>query len=208
MEDRLRDLFVTEDSEDGLEFADHGNGANTTEYDLCLVGTDKFLGYETPPCKPMAHVGTFLDYDDKNKKTADKPYLRVRSLFDIRQPLKKGKKVKKSTGDWITCIFRYERLPSFCFICGLIGHIDRHCEQFFQTPEEDIVHAWEFSLRAPNKRLANLGGERWIKEEDDGSPMAVTRVTTAATLPGRGGRKLKMKKVTVNLLWILIISLL
>ncbi|KAI3770951.1 hypothetical protein L6452_02099 [Arctium lappa] len=122
-----------------------------------------------------------LDYDDKNKKTADKPYLRVRSLVDIHQPLKK-EKVKKSAGDWITCIFQYERLPSFCFICGLIGHINRHCEWFFQTPEEDIIRPWDVSVHAPNKRLSNLGGERWLKDGDDGSPLAVTRVTAAATL--------------------------
>lgn len=65
--------------------------------------------------------------------------MRIRTLVDIRQPLKKGKKVNTPGSDWIVYSFKYEKLPSFCFICGLIGHIDRHCDMFFQLPKDEIV---------------------------------------------------------------------
>lgn len=84
-------------------------------------------------------IGSFLLYDEKNRYLAERPYMRIRVRLDVRQPLKKGKKVKKSGCDWIMCSFRYEKLPSFCFICGLIGHIDRQCELRFQLSEEEIV---------------------------------------------------------------------
>ena len=268
MEDQLKNLAITEEEDEGLEFADLGNETLTNTYDLCLVGTfvtDRPINFRImkhrlaslwrpgrgmfvqdlgnklilfkfyhhhdvrwvmeggpwtfdnhllvlhelqpgedptevplyfvpfwvqinnlPTCfftetvgKALAnHVGNFLSYDEKNKKTADRPYLRVRSMVDIRNPLKKSKKVKKPGSDWITCSFQYEKLSSFCFICGLIGHIDRHCEKFFQTPEEEIVLAWDISLRAPNKRLSNLGGERWLREEDDGGAGVAYRSST------------------------------
>ncbi|KAI3729166.1 hypothetical protein L6452_17817 [Arctium lappa] len=39
MKDSLKNLAITEEEDDGLEFADLGNNNDTTDYDLCLVGT-------------------------------------------------------------------------------------------------------------------------------------------------------------------------
>ena len=95
------------------------------------------------------YAGTFISYNSKNKKTAEKPYMRLRVLLDVRVPLKKEKKIKKASGDWVVCSFKYEKLTSFCFLCRLLGHIDRHCEQFYMLPEEELVRHWDVSLCAP-----------------------------------------------------------
>ncbi|CAN1316778.1 hypothetical protein LINPERPRIM_LOCUS30193 [Linum perenne] len=50
--------------------------------------------------------------------------MRLRVSIDIRQPPKREKKTSVNGGEGVTGIFRYERLPTFCFICGQIGHID------------------------------------------------------------------------------------
>lgn len=41
-------------------------------------------------------IGTFLAYDKKNVNTADRHFVRIKTLMDIRLSLKKGKKVKKT----------------------------------------------------------------------------------------------------------------
>lgn len=113
-------------------------------------------------------IGSFLSYDVKNRKSVDRPYMRLRVLVDVRLPLKKGKKVRRPGGDWQVCSFKYEKLHSFCFLCGLIGHIDRHCEKFYRTEAEDLVRGWDVSLRASNRRLSSMGGERWLRDDDVG----------------------------------------
>lgn len=82
--------------------------------------------YDLPACffsevdgKALAdYIRTFMAYDLKNVKSRDRPFMWIRVKVHIRQPLKKGKKMKKDGCDWITAYFRYEKLPSFCFIYG------------------------------------------------------------------------------------------
>ncbi|CAN1760291.1 hypothetical protein LINPERHAP1_LOCUS7477 [Linum perenne] len=86
--------------------------------------------------------------------------------MDIRLPLKRGKKIVKPGGDWIIARFRYEKLPTFCFICGRMGHIDRHCEIYLHTLDDQIVRRWDMDLRAPPRKSNQLGGEQWLVEEE------------------------------------------
>ncbi|CAN1797095.1 hypothetical protein LINPERHAP1_LOCUS21143 [Linum perenne] len=92
--------------------------------------------------------------------------MRLRARIDIREPLKKEKKVKRPRGEWLLAKFRYERLPNFCFICGRIGHIDHHCEIYFRLPDDKIIRHWDITLRAPPLQSSLLGGEKWLVEEE------------------------------------------
>ncbi|CAN1790281.1 hypothetical protein LINPERHAP1_LOCUS18765 [Linum perenne] len=64
-----------------------------------------------------------------------RPFIRLRVTIDIRQPLKREKKPRVAGGEWVMARFKYERLPTFCFIYGRIGHIDRQCEIRYRVPE-------------------------------------------------------------------------
>lgn len=59
------------------------------------------------------YVGSFISYDTKNVWSLERPYMRLRIRVDIRQPLKKDKKVRKPDGEWITYNFKFEKLPFF-----------------------------------------------------------------------------------------------
>ncbi|CAN1771971.1 hypothetical protein LINPERHAP1_LOCUS12058 [Linum perenne] len=92
--------------------------------------------------------------------------MRIRVRMDIREPIKREKRLKRPSGECVLAKFRYEKLPTFCFICGRLGHIDRHCEIYFRLPDEQIVRSWDISLRATPRRMNTLGGDRWLVEAE------------------------------------------
>ncbi|KAL8476852.1 hypothetical protein ACS0TY_029232 [Phlomoides rotata] len=54
--------------------------------------------------------------------------LRVRVNVDVSMSLKRFKSIRRGEGVsfWIT--FRYEKLSTFCFVCGRVGHTESYCE--------------------------------------------------------------------------------
>ncbi|KAL5829026.1 hypothetical protein ACOSQ3_018494 [Xanthoceras sorbifolium] len=55
-------------------------------------------------------------------------FMRVKVGIDVTKPLRRGMKVWISEFDvMITVLLRYERLPDFCYACGLVGHSFLEC---------------------------------------------------------------------------------
>ena len=63
---------------------------------------------------------------------------------------------------WVT--FKYERLPTFCFFCGLLGHSDRFCPIMFETKTEDALRPYGQFMRAPDRRAPVRRGSRWLRD--------------------------------------------
>lgn len=65
------------------------------------------------------------------------PYLRAKVAIDIRDSLPKEIELEyKKVVDKVT--FRYERLQSFCYWCGLMNHVFEDCQKYLDeqgTPE-------------------------------------------------------------------------
>ncbi|CAN1164805.1 hypothetical protein LINPERHAP2_LOCUS25784 [Linum perenne] len=115
--------------------------------------------------------------------------MRFRARLDVREPLKKEKKIKKPRGEVLMEKFRYERLPNFCFICGCVGHIVRHCEIYFRLPDDKIIRQWDITLRAPLLKSSSLGGEKWLIEEvvadtSENLPLQEVDLNVRKMLPG------------------------
>lgn len=55
------------------------------------------------------------------------PYFRLKILLDITQSLKRGLNFQgvDGTRQWLLVV--YERLPLFCFLCGILGHGEVDC---------------------------------------------------------------------------------
>ena len=53
--------------------------------------------------------------------------MRVRVDLPINRLLHRGGNIVNPEGEkfWVT--FKYERLPTFCFLCGILGHDEKHC---------------------------------------------------------------------------------
>uniref|UniRef100_A0A803PZ99 Reverse transcriptase domain-containing protein n=1 Tax=Cannabis sativa TaxID=3483 RepID=A0A803PZ99_CANSA len=59
------------------------------------------------------------------------PYLRLRVLFDITKPLRRGMTIRfRGINDpkWVS--FKYESLPNFCYFCGLVDHTYNKCTKY------------------------------------------------------------------------------
>nr|GMD67874.1 Retrovirus-related Pol polyprotein from transposon RE1 [Ipomoea batatas] len=82
------------------------------------------------------------------------------------EPLKKQMKLKKDNDTSAFIDFRYKRLPSFCFLCGVIGQGDRYCPKVTHHVQDRKVEnpfgAW---MRAGSRRSTPSSGQRWVALE-------------------------------------------
>ncbi|KAL4283624.1 hypothetical protein GQ457_16G014760 [Hibiscus cannabinus] len=73
--------------------------------------------------------GTSIATDLRDENGCSGEYLRVRVEIDSSKPLKRCTVLgrNKKSGQPRVCMVKYERLPKFCFYCGIIGHESRLC---------------------------------------------------------------------------------
>ncbi|CAN0875587.1 hypothetical protein LINGRAHAP2_LOCUS10917 [Linum grandiflorum] len=89
--------------------------------------------------------------------------MRICVMLDVTKPLLIDKKVRQPGGDWLQGKYRYEKLPTFCFLCGRIGHIERHCAIYYRAANPDLlVRKWDASLRAEYRKPIVNGGAQWL----------------------------------------------
>lgn len=63
-------------------------------------------------------IGEYVEYDAKTMAVGLRNFMRISILVDIRQPLKRKKKLILVKKKEIFAVFKYERLTTFCFIYG------------------------------------------------------------------------------------------
>jgi hypothetical protein len=78
-------------------------------------------------------------------------FMRIRVRMDITKPLLRRKLVKLGKDPPIWISLRYEKLPTFCYKCGRLGHSDRECreQQWKEASKGGDVMAYGPWLRAP-----------------------------------------------------------
>jgi hypothetical protein len=109
-----------------------------------------------------------MEYDKNNNTSFWRQYMRVRVKVDVRQPLKKGQRVRDKEGAWCMVNFKYEKLGVFCFVCGIMGHAENKCEVRFAMENDDGRREWSGELRADNRRGGGRQTSRWLREEREG----------------------------------------
>lgn len=120
------------------------------------------------------YIGGYIESCPRNFVGVWKEYMRVRVTADLAKPLKRRMKIRKTGDEWLWINFKYENVPTFCFICGLLGHSERYCGRLFDTPEHEIVKPYGIWMRAPLRRQTKLIGERWLCndfEKDNRNPV-------------------------------------
>jgi hypothetical protein len=106
-------------------------------------------------------IGDFLCVDVDDNGQAAGEYLRIKVKIDITKPLMRATTIyleneddKKSEdenlvredvdegGNGRVISFKYEFLPDFCYVCGIIGHNDRACSTGIAKGDQQQYGAW------------------------------------------------------------------
>jgi hypothetical protein len=102
----------------------------------------------------MVEEAGLYDFPDKAR------IVKIRVHLDIHDPIRPGIFIG-NTKDGIQWIdFRYENLPMFCFLCGIIGHNENSCSSQPSTLEEGGINP-----RGPWLRSNNFG--RRVQDKKD-----------------------------------------
>ncbi|KAH7852265.1 hypothetical protein Vadar_022597 [Vaccinium darrowii] len=73
-------------------------------------------------------------------------YIRIRTVLDATQPLKRGCMLKFPNESPIWVEFRYEKLPSFCRYFGKVGHEFLGCDKRFLDMEDEVFRPAEYGI--------------------------------------------------------------
>ncbi|XP_075483839.1 uncharacterized protein At4g02000-like [Primulina tabacum] len=88
-------------------------------------------------------IGQVLDIEAGDDGNCIGRFARVRVMLDITKPLKQGIWVQTEEKSEAVCIvLLYERLPNFCFSCGIIGHAQRNCDSKSNEGQSDKYGNW------------------------------------------------------------------
>lgn len=74
-------------------------------------------------------------------------------------------KLKNKVVEWIWVNFKYEHAPTFCFICGIIGHSERLCPRLFLQEGEVKEKLYENWMRVVPRRSTQNFGSKWLRQE-------------------------------------------
>lgn len=78
-------------------------------------------------------------------------YLKILAEIDLSKPLLRGTKLRfKDQVIWVR--FEYERMASFCFYCGLVGHLEKNCVSRLRDAKSGNLTVGQFGdwMRASN----------------------------------------------------------
>lgn len=103
--------------------------------------------------------GEFMEAELNNFSGIKKEFIWIRVKIDVFKPLRDHfiLKVGRSEG----CVshkalLRYEKLPTFYFRCGVIGHGERFCRRNYENASGDALRMFGPELRATSRRNTKL----------------------------------------------------
>ena len=123
----------------------------------------------------------WVEPDDDTKGWRD--YLRIRINLDIEKPLTRVVYISKGKGEGRD-VFRvkYEKLPKFCAVCGLLGHVESECGD--GVHENKSIKYGEWLIASPEKKWKVKGNKSFGSADTKGSD---SRESTKGLIPLRCG---------------------
>ncbi|XP_031101918.1 uncharacterized protein LOC116005821 [Ipomoea triloba] len=119
------------------------------------------------------YVGVFKFADPNNFGGTWRSFIRVRISLHLSEPLKRRMKLRMRDGTFQWILFKYERLTTFCFCCGLIGHSERFCRKVYEQGIEPKDYPYGAWLRAGVRRPPKPVGAKWLLADLPNTPSCV-----------------------------------
>ncbi|CAN6328230.1 unnamed protein product [Urochloa humidicola] len=108
--------------------------------------------------RAMSLLGEVKKMDVDADGKASGAFLRARVAIEINRPIKRGVLLRMSRDgepEWFNA--QYEKLPFFCFSCGMLGHGGLDCARPAARNEQGkLPYEREIPLRAPEDRRRKL----------------------------------------------------
>lgn len=99
-------------------------------------------------------------------------FLRIKVSMDMKQPINRGTMVRFKDKS-LRVHFKYERLPTFFFVCGRLGRQMEGCEALIELGEEGYEdldqHELSYGLWIRDSPLPNVFEEQKRKESSSGT---------------------------------------
>lgn len=143
------------------------------------------------------NIGNYVETNKRSWQTNQAKFMQICVELQIDKPLRKGGGYIKNMENervWVT--FKYERLPTVCYVCGRMRHDDWHSSQ--ATKGQEVEHQYGEWLGANGNHRGNQYKVKTRKDDSTVSnggseetrsqpPMAVMDDTT--TDSGGGAQK-------------------
>ena len=70
---------------------------------------------------------------EHDKEMVGGTFLLVKVEVDVTKPLCRCRKVALNDDNEIWVSFKYEKLPNFCYWCGMVSHADKECDVWLSS---------------------------------------------------------------------------
>lgn len=104
----------------------------------------------------------FLDYDAVIITKGVK-FMRIKVKIDVRNPLRRRKRIVYERDKTSFVYFKYEKVSLFCFLCGRLGHGESFYSLWLAREVQEDDYGWDISLRASPRRMAPTSS-RWLRD--------------------------------------------
>ena len=98
-------------------------------------------------------MGSVINVDRSVSKECIGRFLRVKVSLNVKEPLMRGTHVQFPDEGKLWVKFRYESLPNYCLLCGLLGHPTRICKVKFCPENKEKGEGLEGSASFPFQNL-------------------------------------------------------
>lgn len=128
-------------------------------------------------------IGSFLGIDCDLSGSVIGKFLRIRVEIDVSKPLCRVLHADFK-GQTITISLKYERLPDFCFFCGIIGHTLKDCDNrvLSNSHMNDLLEYGNW-LRALPSSTPFASNRRSSRPPDNTTPSSHTNQPTTHNPP-------------------------
>ncbi|KAL0012991.1 hypothetical protein SO802_000060 [Lithocarpus litseifolius] len=116
-------------------------------------------------------LGRFIEIDKRANQSEQAKFMRIKVDLPIDLPLRSGGNIVGVEGDKFWVHFKYERLPTFCFRCGKMGHDEKRCQahtdKHISTPQYgDWLRAYGASKSVSSRPRSFSNGSHSIGDDN------------------------------------------